>query len=137
MLERPLFRPGWRASLMPMQAQAVVASANGVTIPSLERVDEAAIVRGTGTWDEFYMRRNFLTIDGTTFLSRPDFKIYPRSKDFLIVPLRPLPSDPGLPSVCTFMSVRRCSRSGRRSPSGCLARSTWPAARFAGLPARR
>jgi hypothetical protein len=90
---------GWRASLTPMREQIASTSTDNVAIPSLERVDEAAIVSGTGPWNAFYLAMNFLTIDGRTFRSRPDFKIYPRSKDFLVVPLRPLPPDPGLLTV--------------------------------------
>ena len=35
---------GWRASLVPVQADVAPPSGDGVAIPSLERVDEAAIV---------------------------------------------------------------------------------------------
>jgi plasmid stabilization system protein ParE len=96
---------GWRAGLTPMHADVAPASADGVAIPSLERVDEAAIVRGTGPWNAFYLAPNILTIDGTRFLSRPDFKIYPRSRDFLVVPLRPLPPDPGVLTVAAGIHV--------------------------------
>jgi hypothetical protein len=96
---------GWRASLTPMQSETTPASADGVTIPSLERVNQAAIVRGTGTWNEFYMGRNILTIDGTRFLSRPDFKLYPRNSDFLVVPLRPLPPEPGVLAVAEGIHI--------------------------------
>jgi len=100
---------GWRATLTPMQAPtpADVAppSAAGVTIPSLDRVNEAAIVRGTGPWNDFYRARNILTIDGTGFRSPQDFKIYPRSTDFLVLPLRPLPPGPGLLTVAEGIHV--------------------------------
>jgi len=96
---------GWRAGLVPMQAEFAPASTDGVVIPSLERVDEAAIVRGSGAWNAFYIADNFLTIDGTRFRSRPDFKIYPRREDFLVVPLRPLPPHPGLLTVAVGIHV--------------------------------
>jgi hypothetical protein len=96
---------GWRASLLPMQAEAAPPSADGITIPGLERVDEAAIVRGTGPWNEFYRMRNSLTIDGSRFRSPQDFKIYARSSDFLVLPLRPLPPGPGLLTVAEGIHV--------------------------------
>jgi len=96
---------GWRASLTPIQAEVAPASADGVTIPSLARVDEAAIVRGTGPWDDFYRARNILAIDGSTFRTPQDFKLYPRSTDFLVLPLRPLPSHPGLLTVAVGIHV--------------------------------
>jgi hypothetical protein len=100
---------GWRASLvsLPVQGQEQIApaSAGGVVIPSLQRVDEAAIVRGSGTWNAFYLDENILTIDGTRFRSRADFKIYPRPEDFLVVPLRPLPPHPGLLTVAAGIHV--------------------------------
>jgi hypothetical protein len=96
---------GWRAGLAPMRAEVAPASAGGITIPGLERVDEVAIVRGTGDWDAFYMARSFLLVDGHRFRSRADFRIYPRSTDFLVVPLRPLPPDPGLLLVADGIHV--------------------------------
>ena len=96
---------GWRASLVPVQAEVAPPSAGGVVIPSLERVDEAAIVRGTGTWSALFLDKHILTIDGTRFRSRYDFEIYPRSKDFLLVPLRPLPPDPGLLTVAAGVHI--------------------------------
>jgi hypothetical protein len=104
---------GWRAGLMPMQAptqaptpaEVAPASAEGVTIPSLARVNQAAIVRGTGPWNDFYGTRNILIIDGARFRTPQDFKLYPRSTDFLVLPLRPLPADPGTLTVAEGIHV--------------------------------
>jgi len=95
---------GWRAHLTPMPA-AVAASAAGVAIPSLPQLDDAAIVPGTGTWDAFYLAPSVLTIDDTIFRSRTDFIFYPRTHDFLVVPLRPLPPDPGMLTVAAGIHV--------------------------------
>jgi hypothetical protein len=86
---------GWRASLAPMPGQLAAATSGGVAIPSLGSLDDAVIVQGTGTWGAFYYRANVLTIDGVQFSSPYDFMFYPRSTDFLLVPLRPLPPHPG------------------------------------------
>jgi hypothetical protein len=96
---------GWRAVLTPVRTEVAQATGGEVTIPALEQVDEAAIVRGTGTWHAFYLGANFLTIDGRKFRDRPDFKIYPRSADFLLVPLRKLPPYPGLLTVAEGVHV--------------------------------
>jgi hypothetical protein len=97
---------GWRASLTPMREQIASTSADNVVIASLERVDEAPIVSGTGPWNAFHLAANLLTIDRRTFRSRPDFKIYPKSKDFLVVPLRPLPPDPGRLTVAAGVHLQ-------------------------------
>ncbi|HEY3847971.1 MAG TPA: hypothetical protein VGL95_12750 [Acetobacteraceae bacterium] len=111
---------GWRASLAPMPGQLAgeqlpaglltggqlpAATSGGVAIPSLESLDDAAIVPGTGTWSAFYYRANVLTINGTQFSSPHDFMFYPRSIDFLLVPLRPLPPHPGVLTVAEGLHV--------------------------------
>jgi hypothetical protein len=102
---------GWRASLAPMPEQmapeqAAPATSNGIAIPSLGSLDEAAIVQGTGTWNAFYYGAHVLTIDGTRFRSLYDFRLYPRSTDFLLVPLRPLPPYPGVLEVAEGVRVQ-------------------------------
>jgi hypothetical protein len=100
---------GWRAGLTPMQpptlAEVAPAGTDDVTIPSLERVNQAAIVRGTGPWKDFYGTRNILTIGGTRFRTPQDFKLYPRTTDFLVLPMRPLPPEPGLLTVAEGIHV--------------------------------
>jgi len=104
---------GWRASLVPMPAsetattasEAVAATASAIAVPGLGSVDEAAIVRGTGPWNAFYYGRHLLTIDGVAFRNNFDFRLYPRSTDFLLVPLRPLPPHPGVLTVAEGVRI--------------------------------
>ena len=104
---------GWRASLVPMPAsetattasEAAAATASAIAVPGLGSVDEAAIVRGTGPWNAFYYGRHLLTIDGVAFRNNFDFRLYPRSTDFLLVPLRPLPPHPGVLTVAEGVRI--------------------------------
>lgn len=76
----------WRAELVPGAAAAPGS------IGDLSRVDRVAIVDGHGNWAAFYSGAHGLRIGGVAFHHNDDFKIYPRAHDFLVVPLRPLPS---------------------------------------------
>ena len=96
---------GWRAELTPVPGEVVPATSGGVAIPSLGSLDDAAIIEGTGTWNAFYYASNVLTIDGLQFRTSLDFKLYPRSTDFLLVPLRPLPPHPGVLTVAEGVRI--------------------------------
>ncbi len=96
---------GWRASLIPVAEQAVPSVPGGIATPSLGSLDDAAIVPGTGTWEAIYYGKHVLTIGGRQFLSRYDFRLYPRRDDLLLVPLRPLPPSPGELAVADGVRV--------------------------------
>jgi hypothetical protein len=96
---------GWRASLVSMPEEVAAATSGGVAIPSLGSLDDAAIVQATGTWNEINSKANVLTIDGVRFRSPHDFRLYPRSTDCLLVPLRPLPPHPGVLTVADGLRV--------------------------------
>ena len=96
---------GWRASLTPLPEQAEATTSGGTAIPSLGSIDDAAIVRGTGPWDAFYSHASMLTIDGVRFSSPHDFTLLPRSTDFLLVPLRPLPPHQGVLAVAEGLHI--------------------------------
>jgi hypothetical protein len=85
---------GWRVGLTPLTVNLPPATAKGISLPPLNHIDEAAIVRGTGSWSALYFDNHLLMIDGKAFHDPYDFRLYPRSRDFLVLPLRPLPKGP-------------------------------------------
>jgi hypothetical protein len=96
---------GWRARLIPTPEQVAAATSSGITIPTLESVDNAAIVQGTGKWSGFLSSANVLTVDGLQYNNSSGFMLHPRSTDFLVVPLRPLPPHTGVLTVAEGLRV--------------------------------
>ena len=101
---------GWRASLVPLPVELPPAAAHSVAVAPLSRLDDAAIVPGTGTWNAFYVDDQVLTIGGERFYSLYDFRLYPRFGDFLLVPLRPLPPGSGVLTVARGVHIEPDAR---------------------------
>jgi hypothetical protein len=76
----------WRAELVVGDAVGPAGS-----VGDLSALDHAAIVPGGGTWAALYSGAHTLAIGGEIFHHNDDFKLYPRTGDFLVVPLRLLP----------------------------------------------
>jgi hypothetical protein len=97
---------GWRAVLVPGLSVPVTAtSQNGIVLPSLNHLSSAAIVVGQGSWASIYKGDSVLAIGGEVFHLNQDFKIYPRSKDFLVFPLRKLPRGPAVLHVVDGIDI--------------------------------
>ena len=96
---------GWRASLVPLPATLPPATGHSVPMPPMDQLDDAAIVRGTGTWVAFYYGNQVLTIGGKRFRDPYDFRLYPRRTDFLLVPLRPLPRNSGVLTIAQGVQI--------------------------------
>lgn len=75
----------WRAELV---AGDVVAEG---FVGDFSKIDAAGLVPGHGSWIAFYSGAHRLQVGGAVFRHNDDFKLYPRTGDFLVVPLRPLP----------------------------------------------
>ena len=95
----------WRASLVPVPTQVEATTSGGIAIPGLGSADDAAIVRGIGTWNKLLYGKHVLTIDNAQFRNLYDFRLYPRSTDFLLIPVRPLPPHSGVLTVADGLRI--------------------------------
>jgi hypothetical protein len=96
---------GWRASLTPVSATLPPATQHSIAVPPLDRINEVAIVPGTDTWNGFYYGNHVLTLGGRVFHDPYDFRLYPRRRDFLLVPLRSLPSGSGTLTITPDLHI--------------------------------
>ena len=60
----------------------------------LTSVNDGLLVPAAGGWDQIYFGAHTLTIAGQSYIDGADFKLFPRSAGFLLMPLRPLPAGP-------------------------------------------
>jgi hypothetical protein len=88
----------WRAELAVTGAQAdaaVAGEAQAVGFDSgLASVRDGLLVAATGAWGPIYFGPHRLTVAGRDYAPFADFRLFPYSGGFLLVPLRPLAAGP-------------------------------------------
>jgi hypothetical protein len=83
---------GWRAALVQVAVLPASPASGGMVLPSLDHLQDAAILQGNGSWKEIYSGKHRIVIGTAPFGDPYDFRIYPRARDLVVVPLRPLPA---------------------------------------------
>ena len=87
---------GWRAELVPTGALPAPATASRIPLPSLDHLDDAAIVPATLAWPDTGADAQSLFVGSKQYANLFAFRLYRREHDVMIWPLRRLAPGDGV-----------------------------------------